>query len=320
MTYQELRIAKLAKILNSTWAEKNSANPAIQQAFGRAVNEMKETIRNEKDFNTEAEERQKMQARIEKQEEIMKENIRKHHFAVLKKQIEDRKRQKDIFDVEKLLEKPRPQPRTPPDPPKFFHRENLKEQIKEKRNKIKQMQKNELDMDRFLVKVSKISLDEDFKKKQLEKDAIYNDLKKSWENTRALNKLKKEADRLKFFGNVSLNRKFKPLNREIQKSSSKEKSTVFTPKITKKQSKSNIPRSEAKLKDRVFSSETSPQVKKSLKSPLDPGKKIEKTPENSPSKQVVLERLEKIRKEEADIQNSKKEILDYLSQRSKSKA
>ena len=331
MTNQELRIAKLAKILNSTWQEKNSANPAIKEAFGRAETQLKETIRNEKDFNQETEERQRMQAKIEKQEEIIKENIRKHHFIVLKKQIEDRKRQRDISYVEKLMEKPKPAPRTPPEPPRFFHRENLKDQIKAKKKQTKESQKNELDMDRFFIKVSKLSLEEDFKQKQVQKEAIYNELKQSWENSKALNKLKKEADRLKFFGNVTLRKNIKA---DIPRSQSKEKPSL-TPKLTKKVSKSQIPQIENRHYLKVKSSETTPvklkiypqspikpdtQKKPYRENPETPQKLIENIEKNqSPKKLDIIERLEKIKREEEAIKSSKKEIIEYLTSRTKSK-
>ena len=325
MTTHELRIAKLSKILNSTWNEKIS-NPVIQEALGRAVNELQKTIKTEKDFNNENEERMKMQARIEKQEEFIKENIRKHHFIVLKKQIEDRKRQKDISEVEKLMERPRPQPRTPLEPPKFFFRERLKDQIKEKRQKVKESQKDELDQERFMIKLSKLSLEEDIKKKQQQKEQIYNDLKKSWENSKHVNKLKKEADRLKFFGNLSLSKDFK-MTSELQRSKSKEKPN-FTPIISKKKSKSLIPKSEKKIKARSDTDNRSP-IKENyqLDKAIIPDKPIKtilnkefiegKSP--SPSKQEIISRLEKIKQEEEKIQSTKKELIDYLNTRAKSK-
>ena len=331
MTNQELRIAKLARILNSTWQEKNSSNPAIKEAFGRAVSQLKDTIKNEKDFNQEAEERQRMQAKIEEQEEIIKENIRKHHFIVLKKQIEDRKRQRDISHVEKLMEKPKPQPRTPPEPPRFFHREHLKDQIKAKKTHTKESQKNELDMDRFFIKISKLSLEEDIKQKQLQKEAIYNELKQSWENSKTLNKLKKQADRLKFFGNASLRRNIKA---DIPRSQTKEKPSL-TPKLTKEASKSQIPQADRKNPLRVKSSETTPiksylypqsptkpviqtkPVREALEAPQKFIEGADKT--QSPKKLEILERLEKIKREEEAIRSSKKEIIEYLTTRTKSK-
>jgi hypothetical protein len=328
MTNHELRIAKLSKILNSKWQVNESSSPAIKEALGRVINELQKTIKTEKEFNVENEERLKIQAKIEKQEEIMKINSRKHHFSVLKKQIEDRKRQKEISYVEKLLERPKPIPKTPPDQPKFFFRENLKQQIKENKKKLKEMQKNELDMDRFMIKLANTSLEDEIKKKQQQKELVINELKQSWENTKNVNKLKKVADKLKFFGNISLQRNIKPIDLSIVKSKSKEKNNL-SPTIAKKISKSYIPKTETKKADKGRTFNESPMKIGSFhKNPSHPKKLSDNVPKKelietnknlSPIKQDILNRLEVIRHQEEKIQNSKKEILDYLSTRAKSK-
>ena len=290
------------------------------------MQELQKTIQTEKELNTEAEERLRIQARIEKQEQILKENTRKHHFVVLKKQIEDRKRLKEIKEIEKKMERPNIEPRTPPDQPKFFIREGLKEQIKKNKIKTIETQKNELEMDRFMIKLAKASLDEDIRKKKEMKEIIYNDLKQSWENTISVNKLKKEADRLKFFGNISLRKNQRPNDYLISKSRSKDKS-FRTPIITKKQSKSHIPHSESKVRQKL---EMSP-IKKTnisqniISNSFDNSKNHKetlsskiRTSSTSPKREEVLKRLEMINEQTEKIQKSKREILDYLTSRAKS--
>lgn len=321
MTTQELRIAKLSKVLNSSMLDKNSKSPVIKDAFNRAFSELQRSINLEKAFNSESEERHKIQSHIERQEAIIKENMRKHHFVVLKKQIEDRKRQKDIGHVEKLIERPKAPPKTPPEQPKFYIRENLKDQIKEKRRNVKNSQKNELDVDRFMIKLAKTSLDEDIKKKKQEKEQIYNELKQSWEDAITLSKMQKQAERLKFFGNNSLRKNFK---QSIFRRSKPSDKPDFNNE-DKKQSQSLLP--DIHKHPRTRTSEASPthvpeKPNKTFHSEAKHKHSLpaESSPVKSADRSEIMARLDQIKQEEARIKNNKLIIMEYLTARAKSKS
>ena len=298
MTTQELRIAKLSRILNNSSLNQDLANPAIHAAYKRAYDDLQTTIKGEKDFHQETEARQRVQHSIEKQEEQLKESMRKHHFNVLKKQIEDRKKQKQINEIEKLLERPKSIPKTPPEPPKFFVREGLKDQIREKRKKIKDMQKSELDYDRFLIKVAKNSLDEDIKKKRSAKDQAFEQLKDSWKESKTLNTLKKQADRLQNFANSGLNQTVKsPKNKVKVEYRQRNKTTENTP------IKSNFVKEKIAVSEVKKGKEKEKELEKDLK--LAQGEEVKKLREENHQDEEVKRKLERIDKRTKEIEKQK---------------
>ena len=317
MTTQELRIAKLSRILNNSSMSKDQTNPAVKAAYSRAYNELQKTIQSEKAYHEETESRQRVQNSIEKQEELIKESMRKHHFNVLKKQIEDQKKKKDINEVEKLLERPNSLPKTPPEPPKFFIGENLKDQIKEKRKKIRESQKNELEYDRFLINVAKNSLETEIKNKKVTKNEIFEGLKQSWNESKVLNNLKKKADRLKYFANLNMdhsvvspkNNKVKLMNRprnkttetsptkEItQKSPQTDKKQIIQPKTTEKREKKKENDNE--------------QILEKLAAIEERTKKIERQKE-------AIKKLHSIEAQEKLIRDEKQRLIDYFANKNK---
>lgn len=328
MTMQELRIAKLAKILNSSMLDKNSNSPVIKDAYSRAYDKLQKTIDCEKAINSEYNEREKVKASIEEHEEIIKENMRKHHFSVLKKQIEYRHKQRDLHEAEKLLERPKPLPQTPPEPLKIYHRENLKNQIKAKKKKTRDIQNNEIDMDRFFIRVAKNSLEDDIKRKKQEKDKVFSELKESWEKAKTLNKMKKEAEKLQAFGNLTLKknaRKILPFQRSKSKESpqkiQKKLSKSLLPSIKKSQKiNHSFEASPVKEKEKKVSNPVQRSYDSKPKSQEMIAEPEEQRSKASPTKEDIEKRLEFIKMEEERIKSNKREILEYLASRSKSKA
>jgi hypothetical protein len=312
MTSQELRIAKLSKILNNSSLNKDVGSPVIQAAYKRAYDDLQDKIKGEKAYHQETEARQRVQHSIEKQEEQLKESMRKHHFNVLKKQIEDRKKRREINEVEKLLERPKSLPKTPPEPPKFFIREGLKDQIREKRKRIRESQKTELDYDRFLIKVAKNSLEDDIRKKKQAKNEVFEELKESWNDARVINGLKKQADRLKYFANTSVNQTTSPKNKVKYFSRGKNKTSE------------NSPVKETKANEKVFNTEQK-QLENKNNGKQDPEKeeilkKLEKIDERSKKieqQKEILKKIQEIEEYEKNLGKEKKAIIEYLASKGK---
>lgn len=314
MTSQELRIAKLSRVLNNSILNKDQANPAIQAAYSRAYNDLQKTIQTEKAFHQETESRQRAQHLIEKQEEFLKESMRKHHFNVLKRQIEDQKKKRDINEVEKLLERPKSLPKTPPEPPKFFLRENLKDQIKEKKRKIRESQKSELDYDRFLINVAKNSLENDIKNKKVAKEGIIEGLKQSWNEAKVLNNLKKKAERLKYFANINTNQSVtspkskvknfnKPRNKTTENTPIKE-ANLMVPKTEKKEIE------KLEMKNQEKNKKPDQPILEKLATIEERTRKIEKQKD-------AIKKLQTIEAKEKLIQYEKQQILDYFNNKNK---
>lgn len=322
MTTKELRIAKLSKVLNSSVTDKNSNSPVIKDAYSRAYHHMQKIIDDERALNFENEERDRLKAKIEEQDDQIKENMKKHHFSVLKNQIEYRRNQRDLNVVEKLLERPKASPQTPPDPPKFSHRENLKNQIKAKKKITKEHQKNELDMDRFFLRVANSSLEDDISRKKNEKEKIFSELKESWENTIALNQMRKQAEKLQFYGNLSVYKNTKPAL-PFQRSKSKDSPEKESKNMSKTCMTSG---GENRLGKSIEVSPLRP-IRENFKN-MNKGKvkgeenKVENLMYKSyvsSDKKDVEKRLEEISREEERIKTGKKEIFEYLTSRNQSK-
>ena len=317
MTSQELRIAKLSRILNNSSLSKDQTNPAVQAAYSRAYNELQKTIQSEKAFHEETECRQRVQHSIEKQEELIKENMRKHHFNVLKKQIEDQQKKKDINEVEKLLERPRSPPKTPPEPPKFYIRENLKDQIREKKRKIRESQKNELNYDRFLINVAKSSLDADIRNKKVAKNEIFEGLKQSWNEAKVLNNLKKKADRLKYFANLNMDHsaqspksnKVKFVSRPRNKTSEASPTKEITQKSPQTEKKQIVNPKLAEKLEKTRENENE-QIREKLAAIEERTKKIEMQKE-------AIKKLHSIEAQEKFIHDEKQKLINYFSNKNK---
>lgn len=94
MTDQELRLAKLARILNSTNRLK-TRNGAQSDAYNRVVSDLEHSLQKEKVLNRQQEAKLKLQEKAEREQVLIRDSMNRHHFIVLKKQIEEKRRAKE---------------------------------------------------------------------------------------------------------------------------------------------------------------------------------------------------------------------------------
>jgi hypothetical protein len=196
------------------------------------------------------------------------------------------------------------------------------------------MQKSELDYDRFLIKVAKNSLDDDIKKKRAAKDQAFEQLKESWKESRTLNTLKKQADRLQNFANSGLNQTVNsPKNKIKVEYRLRNKTTENTP-VKSNFVKEKVPVSEVK-KVKGKEKEKEKEVEKDFKQGKgDEGKnfvevdkeeeevkrkieRIDKRTKEIEKQKQVLKKLQDIEEYEQSVKQEKRLILDYLASKGK---
>ena len=197
MTEQELRIAKLSKIMNSGLRIK-TANNAQKEAYERALSELEKQLQAEQQFNRFQEKKQKILEEKEREEESLKKTIRKHYFSVLQKQIHEKQQKRQIEENEAIREQELTDETYKRN--NFKIKEMLDYQIDEKNRIKEELKKKEKDLDRQMLDLAQKSLDSEFLNKTEVKMKLQNELRESWEKTQNVSKLNKMIERSRRFG------------------------------------------------------------------------------------------------------------------------
>lgn len=176
----------------------NSFKQTHIDAYNRIVSSLERSLETEKQTNALQEKRQKLLEKAEREQESLKNFIYKHHFSVLQKQIEEKKRKKLIEENEVLTEKELTDELYKPK--RFNIKEQLDAQLEEKQKIKKELQEKEAQIDKLHLDIARKSLESEMRRKSEGRKVLQSELKKSWENTQKTNNLQKAIERMRRFG------------------------------------------------------------------------------------------------------------------------
>lgn len=300
MTEQELRIARLSKIMNSGLRVKTGNNKTNKDAYERVIANLEKRLDEEKHFNKLQEKKQKLLEMAEREQEMLKDSIYKHHFNVLQKQIEEKNRTRMINEKEEIVEKELSEETYKPK--KFNIKELLDAQVEEKKKITSDLKQQEDALDRFRLELARRSLESEMRNKLEGKLKLQDQLRESWEKTQNTTQLQKQIDRLRRFGD----------NYIIDSESESEE--LGKEDVLRRYDKI-IGKKHREEKNRKSSQETpqkSELKKKRSKSVLS---QISKT-----SQKEVMDKISELNNKQDKIKREKYEILNYLESKSHSKA
>ena len=200
MTEQELRIARLSKIMNSGLRVQTGKHPTSLEAYDRVIKDLEQNLSNEKTFNHSQARKQKLLEMAEREQEYLRDSIYKHHFSVLQKQIEEKKRNKIIEDKEAVAEKELSEETYKPK--KFNIKSMLDAQIEEKQKIKADRKEQENELDRLRLELARKSLESEMRNKAEGKQKLQNLLRESWEKTQITNQMQKKIERIRRFGDT----------------------------------------------------------------------------------------------------------------------
>ena len=301
MTEQELRIAKLSKIMNSGLRMKTSHAKAQNEAHQRAINSLTKSLEVEKQFNLLSEKKQQLLEKAEQEQRMLKESIYKHHFDVLQKQIEEKKRAKEIEVSSLIKEQEMAEETYKPKPVKI--KEFLDAQVEEKKKIQEEIKIKDQKLDQLRVELAAKSLEKEIKTKFEGKMILQNQLRKSWEKTENTNKLQKVIERIRRFGDTYVIDEDE-LGVNVKNTQNLLKNTQNLLKITQGLSRESKKTEKSKRPENGL-------LKKKSKSVLS-------NYSNSPNKDF-MQKLQKLKEVEDKIKKEKIEILSFLESRGHSK-
>ena len=305
MTEQELRIARLSKIMNSGLRIPTGNIKAHHEAYERVVSSLQQSLEHEKLFNLLQEKKQKLRERAELKQELMRDSIYRHHFKVLKQQIEEKKRYKEIEEKELISEKELTEETYRPRG--FKIKDSLDAQVEEKKRLLDKDRQREAALDKLRLDLARKSLESEMKNKSEGKQKLQNQLRESWERTQNTNKLQKAIDRLRRFGDNYIIDSEEELDKDLDSLDNYEigRNEKNNPKLRdSKDRKRHESRESAVSKSQI--------VKKRSNSALS---SVSKT-----SQLIAIEKLYKLKEEENKIKKEKSDILSFLESRNQSKA
>lgn len=296
MTDQELRIARLSKIMNSGLRVQTGNKKLQHEAYERVISSLEKSLESEKLFNSLQEKKQKLREKAERKQELMRDSIYRHHFSVLKQQIEEKKRNKQIEEKELLTEKELTEETYRPKG--FKIKESLDAQIEEKKRLADESRRREAALDKLRLDLARKSLESEMRNKSEGKQNLQNQLRESWEKTQNTTKLQKAIERLRRFGDNyiidseeendeyfenSLNDALKQYDKTVKNGHGQRENSITRSVITRKRSKS------------VISSHS------------------------KQSQRQAMDKLNRLKEEEDKIKKEKLDLMNFLESRSSSK-
>ena len=203
MTNQEIKIARLSKILTSVLKHKDTHDESYKEAYGRVLNSLEHCIEHEKNFNREQVQMLKQSEKDEQKRIELREAMQKHHFKLLQEQIAERAKNRNSQSEKrnwKIGEMKQDQGYVWKGMNKEEWRKILDGQINEKKN-IKEKSKNQdIGLDHLRIESAQKSLEEELKTKENERKKRQNEMWESWEKTREVNRLQKELEKVRRYG------------------------------------------------------------------------------------------------------------------------
>lgn len=301
MTEQELRIARLSKIMNSGLRVKSGNNKTSLDAYDRVVANLEKRIEEEKLFNQSQEKKQRLLEMAEREQEMLKDSIYKHHFNVLQKQIEEKNRNRMISEKEEIVEKELSEETYKPK--KFNIKELLDAQVEEKKKIVSDLKEKEDALDRFRLDLARRSLESEMRNKLEGKLKLQDQLRESWEKTKNTTQLQKKIDRLRRFGDNYI---IDSENESEDLGKDEEVLRRYDKIIGKKQREEKVRKSS---QDVVQKSELKKKRSKSSISHM-----------SKTSQKEVLDKISELNNKQDKIKREKLEILSYLESKTHSKA
>ncbi|OMJ90779.1 hypothetical protein SteCoe_6758 [Stentor coeruleus] len=283
----------------------SSFKQAHIDAYNRIVSSLERSIETERQTNALQEKRQKLLEKAEREQESLKNSIYKHHFSVLQKQVEEKKRRKFIEQNQVLTEKELTDELYKPK--RFNIKEQLDAQLEEKQRINKELKEKEAQIDKFHLDSARKSLESEMRRKSEGRKMLQSELRESWENTQKTNNLQKAIDRMRRFGDNYIIESEEDEDFEERQRSMKGQRNE---KILGKKTKNVSSIEKTKLSDIL---EIEPQIQNERsKSMLT---RISKS-----SQKKVLEKINKLTEQEDKIKKEKMNIISFLQSKTNSKA
>jgi hypothetical protein len=300
MTEQELRIARLSKIMNSGLLVPTGHTIAHTEAQDRVISSLEKSLESEKIYNVLQQHKRKLLEQKEKELKNLKESINRHHFNVLKKQIEEKKRNQKIYEKYSCLINKAEENHGQKS---FKIKEILDAQVEEKKRIKEEKKKQEDALDRYMIDLAIKSLDNEMKNKFEGKKILQNQLRESWEKTQNTNRLQKAIQR---------SRQFEDNITDIDKNSNKRQNSMS-------EALRHYERYARKIEDKQFQDDfvANKIENKSFSKPAIREKKSRSLVSNHsglPDKRF-LEKLEKLNAEQDKIKAQKIEVINFLESR-----
>lgn len=282
--------------------KQTSFKQAHIDAYNRIVSSLERSLESEKETNALQEKRQKLLEQAEREQLNLKDSIYRHHFSVLQKQIEEKKRNKQIEDKEVLVEKELTDELFKPK--RANMKEHLDAQVEEKQRLKREQMEKDAELDRLRLELARKSLESEMKRKSEGRQTLQNQLRESWERTQNTNKLQKAIERVRRFGD----------NYIIDSEEEDELAGDYKKDVGRDNERTFDKEKAFKSPDRSKHSDNfgSKMSKKRSKSVLS---RLSKT-----SQQKVLEKINKLAEQEDKIKQEKLDILSYLESKTHSKA
>lgn len=199
MTEDERRLAKLSQTMNNKSLYSYNNGKINEDHYKKAVNKLQTTLKTEKFKNQEDLTNYNMSVQAKINEDTMKKLIYIHHSKVLQAQIKEKQLKKQITH-----ESPQPPflPNYPstPTPTNFRLRNDLLDQIKENEIKRKRSKEEDVKYGQQLIEKYQRELEDESIGKNITYQALYNNLKESWEQTIKVKNMKKELEKMRIYG------------------------------------------------------------------------------------------------------------------------
>ncbi|OMJ67040.1 hypothetical protein SteCoe_35906 [Stentor coeruleus] len=283
----------------------NSFKQAHTDAYNRVVSSLEHSLETERIINALQGKRQKLLEKAECEQQSLKNFIYKHHFSVLQKQIEEKKRRKLIEEKEALTEKELTDELYKPK--RFNIKEQLDAQLEEKKRIKKEIQDKEAEIDKLYLDSARKSLESEMKRKSDSKKVLQSELRESWKNTQKTNNLRKAIDRMRRFGDNYIIE-----SEEDEDFEEREKFGIgkINEKLFNKQAKDANSIEKIKLSNIL---EIVPQTKNERSKSM-----LSRISKHSQKK--VLEKINKLTEQEDKIKKERIDVISFLQSKSNSKS
>ncbi|OMJ88033.1 hypothetical protein SteCoe_10103 [Stentor coeruleus] len=299
MTEEERRLAKLSKTINNQTIFSNSLGTINEYHYRSAVDNLQTALKKEKSANLEEKAKYNISVQAKQSEDTIKQLMYQHHSKVLEAQIRE-KELKKLMAKEFLHKKFEPVLPDPSSPKNFKLKDDILNQIKENSERKQKLKQDELKFGQELIENSKKDLDDEYIEKTQTHQAIYKNLKESWEQTIKVKNMKKELEKIRIYGP-----KVEP---SIIKSPIEEVYEEQTP---------------IKLQPRIVSQDKYKKLDKTYnwKTALRSSSvKTSQSPISNKSFNGVIERFSSLHTREKQIKKDKDKLLDYFRSKEQSRA
>ena len=205
MTSQEMKIARLSKILTSVLKYKDSHNESHREAYNRVLQSLEKCIQEEKSFNREQVETIKQAEEEEKKRTELRDAMKKHHFKLLQDQIAERANKRGSNSEKKsckIGEMKHEEGYVWKGMNRDEWRSILDSQIQEKKALKAGHMRSEVGLDQERIDMAKKSLEEELQIKENERKKRQHEMWESWEKTKEVHRLQKELDKVRRYGDA----------------------------------------------------------------------------------------------------------------------